>query len=156
MYMGDTRTGDGAQIGGLLVSHVIKITVVRRMRMSPTSTAVWAWRQTRVKRRTAREERGLNFFAFVLRVWSAKTRGPPIWAPCLTTPLHGAVYGIWDLPCISVVLPKLLYQISIYRITNTQMRNFNITNTPLRNDRSLGLISCLILTYTKTIFGPFY
>ena len=34
----------GAQIGGSLGFPVIKITVVRQVRMSPASTAVWAWR----------------------------------------------------------------------------------------------------------------
>ena len=37
-----------------------------------------------------------------LRVWSAKTQRPPIWAPWLTRPLHMAVYEVWDLPCFSV------------------------------------------------------
>ena len=44
------------------------------------------------------------WIAFCLRifphVWSAKTWRPPIWAPWLMTPLHGAVYEVWDLPCI--------------------------------------------------------
>ena len=34
----------GAQIGGLRVFHIIKITVIRQVRISPASTAVWAWR----------------------------------------------------------------------------------------------------------------
>ena len=45
--------------------------------------------------------------ALVLRAWSAQTRSPPIWAPGLTTPLHGVVYEVWDLPCISVGWPRL-------------------------------------------------
>ena len=40
-----------------------------------------------------------------LRVWSAKTRRPHFEPLCLTTPLHGAVYQVWDLPHTSVVLP---------------------------------------------------
>ena len=43
-----------------------------------------------------------------LRVWSAKTRIPHIWAPWLTTPLHSrVVYKVWDLPCISAEMAVL-------------------------------------------------
>ena len=50
----------------------------------------------------AAQDRGRICLAFVLHAWSAKTQRPPIWAPWLTTPLHGAVYEVWDLLCISV------------------------------------------------------
>ena len=38
-----------------------------------------------------------------LHAWSATTQRPLILAPWLTTSLHGAVYEVCDLPCISVV-----------------------------------------------------
>ena len=44
---------------------------------------------------------------FCLRVWLAKTRIPAIWAPWLTTRLHGAVYEVWNLPCIPVMRHEL-------------------------------------------------
>ena len=31
-----------------------------------------------------------------------KSKDPPVWAPWLKTPLHGTVYEVWDLPCISL------------------------------------------------------
>ena len=37
-----------------------------------------------------------------LRVWSAKTRRLPVWAPMVDDDLHRVVYEVWDLPCISV------------------------------------------------------
>ena len=40
---------------------------------------------------------------FFLRVWSAKPEDPQIWAPWLMTPLHGAVFEVWELTFISVV-----------------------------------------------------
>ena len=55
----------GAQIGGLRVFPIIKITVVRQVRMSPDSSAIWAWRQTRVKCSVACKDRGRICIAFV-------------------------------------------------------------------------------------------
>ena len=52
-------SGHGAHIGSIGVFPVIKITVVRQVRMSPVSSAVWAWRKTHV------EDRGRICFAFV-------------------------------------------------------------------------------------------
>ena len=37
------------------------------------------------------------------RVWSAKTRIPPIWAPWLMAPLHRVIYEVWDLLSISAI-----------------------------------------------------
>ena len=47
---------------------------------------------------------GIFCLRLFLRVWSAKTRIPPIGAPLLTTPLHGVVQKLWDLFSISVGL----------------------------------------------------
>ena len=58
------------------------LSVKMSMHKTPHS-AWWSW---------------MHFFACVL----AKTRRLPIWAPWLTTPLYGAVYHVWDDPCISV------------------------------------------------------
>ena len=52
----------GAQIGGLRVFPVIKITMVHQVHMSPASTAVWAW--TCVKLRTASKDSGCICFTF--------------------------------------------------------------------------------------------
>ena len=53
----------------------------------PACTAVWPWRQTHVKRCTARKDRDRICFAFAfVCVWLEKTRRPPNWAPWLTTP----------------------------------------------------------------------
>ena len=52
--------------------------------MSPASTAVWAWRQTRVKRSMACEDHGCVCFAFVLHA-------------CGWLKLHGTPMGYSDL-----------------------------------------------------------
>ena len=41
--------------------------------------------------------------AWHIKIVGAKTWTPPIWVPLLTTPLHRAVYKVWNLPCVSVV-----------------------------------------------------
>ena len=66
IYKGDPRTctilsPHGAQIGSIWVFPVIKITIVCQVHMSPTSTAVWVWRQTCIKCRTARKYRGCTY-----------------------------------------------------------------------------------------------
>ena len=45
-----------------------------------------------------------------LCAWSANVRRPP-W---LKTPIHGVVYGVWDLPCISVYVPYSWSQYNKY------------------------------------------
>ena len=65
-------------------------------------TVVWAWRKTQVKCRTARENCGRICFPFVFACAVGKNPKTPIWAPWVTTPLHGQVNGAWDLPYISV------------------------------------------------------
>ena len=49
-------------------------------------------------------QRSWSVLHLFLRVWLAKLWRPPIWAPWLTTPIGhwGAVYKVWDLPCMSV------------------------------------------------------
>ena len=54
-----------AQFGGLWVFPIIKITVVCWVRMSPASTAVWAWRLTCVKCCTVCKDCGRICFGFV-------------------------------------------------------------------------------------------
>ena len=62
---------------------VIKINVICQVRISPTSTAVWAWRWIRVKCCMAPEDRGCILFAFVSTFVVGKNRIPPIWAQWL-------------------------------------------------------------------------
>ena len=61
--------------------------------------------------RSEHEDKHVDAFWLRLfpRVWSAKTRIPPIWAPWLMKPLHGVVYEVWDLPYISVTLPENIW-----------------------------------------------
>ena len=81
------------KIGGLQVFPVIKITMVRQVHI----TYIKYICGLRVKKTIC--------VVLFLRVWSVKTRRPPIWAQQLRMPLHRAVYKVWNLPCISVVLP---------------------------------------------------
>ena len=49
-----------------------------------------------------------HLFAFVsICVCGRKILIPPILAPWLTK--HGVIYKVWDLPCISVVVPDILF-----------------------------------------------
>ena len=105
-----------AQIKGLRGFPVIKITVAHQVCMSPASTAVWAWRQTHIN---TRRTKIVNTFVLCLflHVWLAKIRRPLILAPWLPMPLHGMVFEVWDLPCISVVThetTKSRYYINLF------------------------------------------
>ena len=72
--------------------------------MPPASTAVWAWIHN-----TSHGTKIVDAFALrlFLHVWLAKTWRLPIWATLLTTPLHGVVYEVWDLPHTSMSVSQL-------------------------------------------------
>ena len=109
IYKGDPEPGSLYPSMGLKLGvfgfPMIKITVVRQVHMSPTPTAV---EHENKMCDTLHDMRRYSLFVlrFVLRLflcmWLAKTWRPPFWAVRLTTPLHGAVYEVWDLSCISV------------------------------------------------------
>ena len=96
-------------IGGLRVFPVIKIviTVVRRVRMSPASTAVWAWHYC-TKHCMACKDRECICFCVCGR---QNQKTPNLRALWLTMPLHRAVYEVWDLLCISVNGPQICFML---------------------------------------------
>ena len=75
----------GAAIGGIWVFAWIKIIMIHQMLMYCSLSVKINKRETPCK------DQGCICLHMFLRVWSAKTRIPPIGAPWLTMPLHGAV-----------------------------------------------------------------
>ena len=45
------------------------------------------------------------FFFFFCECGRQKPEDPQFEPPWLTMPLHGVVYEVWDLPCISMLAP---------------------------------------------------
>ena len=67
----------GAQIGGIWGFPIsIKIRVVHQVHMLPASTAVWAWRYTRVRCGTVREDCGCICLPLSFLAWSATFKYP--------------------------------------------------------------------------------
>ena len=91
----------GAQIGGLQIFSVIKVTVVRQVRMSPVCTAITLSMKINTRKMPRSVQRSWTWLFLLVEL--AKTRRPAIWASWLTTPLHEAVYEVWDLPCTGCV-----------------------------------------------------
>ena len=81
---------------------LIKITTVCQVHMSMHLLRSKHEDKTHAKRRMERKDHGRIGFAFVfVCMVGKKPQSTPNWAPWLTRPLHGSVYEVWDLWCIS-------------------------------------------------------
>ena len=92
----------GAQIGGLRV-----FTHHQNNRGLLGAYVTWIFCGVSVKINTLKMPRGeqrswLRLFCICFVYVVSKNLKTPIWAPWLM-PLHGSLYGVWDIPCISVV-----------------------------------------------------
>ena len=104
--------GMGLKLGALHNFPAIKITMVHQVHiinMSPASTVVRVWGYTNVNCHTACEDHGhiILFRLLFMRVWSAKTRRPPMLSPMADDALQRAVYEVYDLPCTSVGITQV-------------------------------------------------
>ena len=74
-----------------------------RSHMSPASTAVLAWKIDIRKMPLVAPRSWTHLYCVCFCVCGRqKPEDPQFEPPWLTTPLHRAVYEVWDLPCISM------------------------------------------------------
>ena len=84
----------GAKIEGFWVFPVIKITCLSGAYV----TCIYCAPSVKINMHKTPHGTQRSWTHLFLTAWSTKTQRPVIRDPCLTTPLHRAVYVVWDLP----------------------------------------------------------